>query len=697
MSEWPAQLKVLGTRVPRVDGPAKVTGQAKYTSDVLPEGVLIGMILRSKWPAARILKIHLDKARQMPGIKAAVAVQDGPRQVRYYGEELAAVAGVSRQACEDALRAIEVEAEPLPFVVREEDARKPDAPRVWEQAPNMPPPRVQETGNVDAAFAECAAVIEGFYTTPVQLHHPMETHGCTVLWNEEGITAWASTQGIFSVRDGLAGALRVDQSKVRVITEHMGGGFGSKFGPGVEGILAARLAKEAGAPVKLMLSRFEEALAVGNRPSSFQRIKLGAKADGTLHAFEFENYGTAGVGAGQATEGGGGGADLPMPYIYRVPNRRLKQTTVAVNAGSSRAFRAPGHPVASYGMESAMDDLAVKLGIDPLELRIKNDPSEIRQREYRIGAERFGWKEKYRKPGSSPGPVKTGVGVASATWGGGGSNRTQGEVQINPDGSVEVRLGVQDIGTGTRTVAAVVAAEVLGLKPEQITVKFGDTRFPPGPGSGGSVTSPSVAPTVFDACTKALDQLQKQTGIPDARGENWHVACKKLGVTPLVVQGQWRQGLSSSGVGGVQFAEVEVDTETGLVTVKKIVVVQDCGLVVDPLTAESQVNGGVIMGIGFALYEERVMDWQTGVVLNPNFETYKLPGLADVPEIDIVLLNMPERGVIGLGEPVHIPTAAAIANAVANALGVRINSLPITPRKVLAALGKIPAPKTPAA
>ena len=693
MSEWPAQPKVLGTRVPRVDGPAKVTGQARYSSDIQAPGLLIGMILRSPWPAARIQRINLEKARQMPGIKAAVAVQEGPRIVRYYGEELAAVAGVSRQACEDALRAIEVEAEPLPFVVREEDARKPDAPRVWEQAPNMPPPRVREEGNVDEALKECAAVIEGFYTTSVQLHHPMETHGGTVRWDDEGVTAWISTQGIFSVRDGLAGALRLDQSKVRVVTEYMGGGFGSKFGPGVEGVLAARLAREAGAPVRLMLSRFEEALAVGNRPSSFQRIRLGAKADGTLHVFDYENYGTAGVGAGQATEGGGGGADLPMPYIYRVPNRRIKQTTVAINAGSSRAFRAPGHPVASFGMESAMDDLAVKLGMDPLELRIKNDPSEIRQREYRIGAERFGWKEKYRKPGSSPGPVKVGVGVASATWGGGGSRRTQGEIQINPDGTVEVRLGVQDIGTGTRTVAAVTAAEVLGLSPDQVTVKIGDTRYPPGPGSGGSVTAASVAPTVYDVCTRALEELQKQTGLPDVRGENWRAACKKLGVTPLVVQGRWREGLSSSGVGGVQFAEVAVDTETGLVTVRKIVVVQDCGLIVDPLTAESQVNGGVIMGIGLALYEERVMDWQSGVVLNPNFETYKLPGIADVPEIDIVLINMPERGVIGLGEPVHIPTAAAIANAVANALGVRVNSLPITPRKVLAALGKVPTAK----
>ena len=441
-----------------------------------------------------------------------------------------------------------------------------------------------------------------------------------------------------------------------------------------------------------MLTRFDNALAVGNRPSSFQKIKMGALADGTLHAFEAENYGTAGIGAGGDSGGGGGGADLTMPYLYnKMPNVRVKQTHVAVNAGSARAFRAPGNPPASYGMESAMDDLAVKLGMDPLEFRLKNDPNEIRQREYAVGAEKFGWKEKYQKPGSSPGVVKTGIGCAGAAWPAGGPSRqTQGEAQINPDGSVEFRLGVQDIGTGTKTVIAVVAAEMLGLKPEQITVKVGDTGFPPGPGSGGSTTCASISPTVYDICTKALQQLQTQTGIADARGENWFAACKKLGVTPLVVHGNWIEGLSSNPAYGVQFAEVAVDTETGLVTVKKVVAVHDCGLIIDALTLESQVNGGIIMGMGYALYEERVMDDLSGVVLNPNFETYKLPGIADVPEIEVVLLNMPKRGVIGIGEPATVPTAAAIANAVANALGVRVSSLPITPAKVLAALGKVP-------
>ncbi|MEI6393229.1 MAG: xanthine dehydrogenase family protein molybdopterin-binding subunit [Verrucomicrobiota bacterium] len=696
MPEWPAQNKYIGQPTRRVDAAPKLTGRARYSSDIQSNGWLYGMILRSKWPAAKILSVNFDKALSLAGVKAVALARETPFTVRYYGEEIAGVAATSKQACLDALRSIEITAEPRDrFVVLENDARKEDSSQVWEGVTNAPVPRERKTGDVDAAFAQCAAVIEGFYTTPVQIHHPMETHGSTVSWTEEGVTAWASTQGIFSVRDGLAGSLKLDHSKVRVITDYMGGGFGAKFGAGVEGVLAARLSREAKAPVRLMLTRFDQALAVGNRPSSFQKIKLGASADGTLQAFEMNNYGTAGIGAGAASEGGGGGADLPAPYLYKVPNTRVRQTAVAVNAGSARAFRAPGNPPASFGMESAMDDLAVKLGMDPVELRLKNDPSPIRQREYALGAERFGWKQKYRKPGSSPGVVKTGVGCAGAAWpAGGASHQTQGEAQINPDGSIEFRLGVQDIGTGTKTVIAVVAAELLGLKPEQITVKVGDTHFPPGPGSGGSTTCASISPTVYDVCTKALQQMQIQSGLADVRGKNWFAACKKLGVTPLVVHGQWQPGLSSDHACGVQFAEVAVDTEIGLVTVTKVVAVHDCGLIIDKLTLESQINGGVIMGMGYALYEERVMDDLCGVVLNPNFETYKLPGIADVPEIDVVLINMPERGVIGIGEPATVPTAAAIANAVANALGVRISSLPITPAKVLAALGKVPAVTT---
>ncbi len=701
MPSWPAETKYISKNTLRIDAPEKVTGRARYSSDIQEKGWLYGMILRSKWPAAKIKSINLDKARQMPGIKAAVlspAIEERQKNgadltLRFYGEEIAAVAGTSKSACIDALKAIEVDVEPNDnFVVLEDDAKAPDAPRVWADAPNVGDSKPKETGDVDSAFGECAAVIEGFYTTPVQIHNPMETHGSTTSWTDAGVTCWSSTQGITSVKNGLAGALNLDHDKVRVITDFMGGGFGAKFNPGPHTVMAAKLSQAAKAPVRLMLTRFDQALAVGNRPSSFQKIKMGATADGMLHAFEFDNYGTAGIGGGAATGGGGSGVTLPAPYpTYKVPNTRVKQASVAINAGGATAFRAPAHPPGCYGFESAMDDLAVKLGVDPVEFRIKNAVTEIHKKEFKLGAEKFGWKDKYKKPGSSAGVVKTGVGCASAAWPAGGpNNKTQGEAQINPDGSIEFRLGVQDIGTGSKTVIAIIAADLLGLTPEQITVKVGDTNYPPGPGSGGSTTTASISPTIYDICTKALTQLQTQSGIADARGKNWKAACKKLGVSPLVVHGNWIEGLSTKPAYGVQFAEVDVDTDTGLVTVKKIVAIHDCGLIVNQITTESQINGGIIMGMGYALFEERVMDDLSGVVLNPNFETYKLATMGDIPEIEVTLLNMPERGVIGIGEPATVPTAAAIGNAVANAIGVRVYSLPITPAKVLAALGKVP-------
>lgn len=691
---WPKNPRYLGKPAPRNDAEAKVTGRAKYTSDVTKPGMLYAAILRSKWPCATIRRVNLDKAKAARGIKAAILARPVPFEALYYGDEIAAVAGKTRQAVLDALELIEVDAQPRPFVVREADAVKPDAPRVIADSPNLGEGQVRESGNVDAAFAAAAGVIEGVYETQVEVHNTLEPHNNAAMWDGDELTMWVSTQGVHGIRTAMAGELKIPQNKVRVICEYMGGGFGSKFNPGAQGILCAKLAKEAGAPVKLILTRFEQLHAVGNRPSSHQKIKLGADASGKLTAFQLESYGTPGYRSGATTGGGSGGASFPAPYLYKPEATRVKQGSVAINAGQSCAFRAPGHPVASFGIESAIDDLAVKMGLDPVAIRILNDPLEIRRREYQIGAERFGWKEKYRKPGSAPGPIKVGVGCAGSAWNSGMIRETQAQVQINADGTADVRAGIQDLGTGSRSVVQLVAAEMLGLDLDKVSVDIGDTTYPAGPSSGGSRTTSSIAPAVYDACEKALAELKRRAGMDDVSGANWQAACAKLGAFPVQANGLWREGLADGGSavaqGGVQFAEVEVDTETGFVKVRKILVVQDCGLVVNALTCDSQINGGVIMGIGYALYENRIMDPRTGVVLNPNFETYKLPGTGDMPEIEIVMIDQPERGVIGVGEPCTVPTASAIANAVANAIGVRVASLPITPDKVLAALGKVP-------
>jgi xanthine dehydrogenase YagR molybdenum-binding subunit len=489
------------------------------------------------------------------------------------------------------------------------------------------------------------------------------------------------------VREDLASHLKIPQSKVRCICDVMGGGFGSKFGAGVEGGLAAKLAREAGAPVKMLLDRKSEFLAVGNRPNTVQNLKLAADKDGKLVAFSCDGYGTGGLSGGSQSEGGGGGVAWPAPYLYPVPNASTNIVRVLTNTGAGRAFRAPQHPPASFGMESVMDLLAYKMGIDPLEFRLRNDPNPVRQKEYLAGAERFGWKEKFHAPGAGgPGPLKRGVGVAAASWGTGG-NGSKAECQIHPDGSVEVRCGTQDLGTGSRTLVAIVAAETFGLQPQDITARVGDTNFPPSGGSGGSTTSPSVAPAIRVACTNALNAINTRVG----EDGSWRERCARLGVEPIVEQGAWQPGLSGSGVGGVQFGEVEVDIETGQVRVVHMTVIQDAGLIINRLASRSQAHGGIIQGIGYALFEERIMDDQTGVMLNSNFETYKLPNIADIPTIDVVYMDLPERGVIGLGEAAHIPSAACIANAVHNAIGVRVTELPMTPARVLAALEQKPA------
>ena len=687
---WPETGTYFGRSTPRLEGAAKVTGRARYTSDVALPGMLYAVIVRSRWPAAKIRAVDLSRVLAAPGIRAAVRVREGEFDVYYYGAELAAIAGVSRTAVLDALELVAIRAEPRAFVVDEVEAAQAAAPRVVPDRPNLAQGAPRTEGGVDAAFSTAAAVATVECATQVEIHHPLEPHGHVTQWDGDELTAWSSTQGIFGCRNAFARELGLSQNRVRVICEHMGGGFGAKFSPNAEGILCARLAKIAGAPVKLILSRHEQALAVGNRPSSLQKLRLAADPTGRLTGFELESFGTPGHGSGVTSAGGSGGASFPAPYIYRPAAIRVRQGSVAVNAGPSCPMRAPGHPVASVGMEAVLDELAYKLGMDPVALRIQNDPSEIRRREYELGAARIGWKEKFRAPGASPGTVKTGLGCAGAAWMSGGRG-TQAELEVHSDGTLEIRVGTQDLGTGSRTVIQVVAAEMLGIDPRNIAVRVGDTRFPASGASGGSATTASVAPAIYDGCERLLAEISKTTGGTDARGRNWSEACARLRAGSVVVRGQWREGLSAGGAGGVQFAEVAVDTETGFVQLRKIVAVQDCGAVVNRLTCESQINGGVIMGIGYALYERRVMDRQTGVVLNPNFETYKLPGAADIPEIDILLLDMPERGVIGVGEPCTIPTASAIANAVANAIGVRVPSLPLTPDRILAALGQVPA------
>jgi xanthine dehydrogenase YagR molybdenum-binding subunit len=710
MARWPDSPRLINTRIPRLDGMAKASGKAKYPSDVRPDGTLFGVMLYSPYANAKVKSIDISAAQKMPGVKAVVAIAKEGTTLRYHGDDIAAVAAETEEQARDAVRAIKVDYEVLPHVATEALSMAEGAPEVFRGG-NVRKGRSQNKGKAEEAMAAAAVTSEGTYSVPMITHVCLESHGLTVKWekgdkegNDRAVT-WASTQNVTGVANDLAGVYKIPASNVSVHTDYMGGGFGSKFGADLWGAKAAELSKMAGGrPVKMFLDRVQEHLAAGNRPSGWAHIKMGANSDGKIIALIAEARGTGGVG---------GGADVILPYVYGVPNTTVTQSTVLTNFGNQRAMRAPRHPQSCALTEAAMDDLADKLGMDPLEFRLKNLPvgdfhTPIYEAEVKMGAELIGWHEKRKPRGrTGTGAIRHGLGMALHQWGGGGTQDKKVSCTINADGSVELRSATQDLGTGARTILAIIAAEVLGLKPTDIFSNIGHSGFPPGQASGGSTTTPSMAPPAYDAANKARDALFQKIAaavkaapadlsLRDSQlwvsGEpvmSWKDACRKLGTGTISETGSYQAGLSSVGVGGCQFAEVAVDMETGMVKVKKIVAIQDSGLIIDKLTWESQVYGGVIGGLNYGLFEERLVDPTTGTMLNPDMEWYKLAGAADIPEIIVRAYEPPEqkaRGVIGVGEPPTISTAAAIGNAVTNAIGVRVSEWPMSPRNVLNAL-----------
>jgi xanthine dehydrogenase YagR molybdenum-binding subunit len=707
-----AQLKVVGTDVPRLDGVEKVTGRAKYAYDINLPGMLHGRILRSTFPAATITAIDTADAMKMPGVKGLVYAFDeaqiGKKAMRFAGEEILAIAADTAEHAEDAIRAVRVEYEPEEFVVDTEDARKEGAPVVHpDVANNVKKGRTRgDLGKIEEKLQGAAKVIEATYRTQVQTHSCLETHGVTVKPEADGsLTVWASTQGVFSVRDGLAENLKMKPDQIRVITHYMGGGFGSKFGPRTEGVLAAKLALQTKAPVKLMLNRKEEQLATGNRPNSVQHVRLGADQNGKLVAIAVNTYGTGGVG---------GGAGCAIPIVYKFPEDSVykEEADVLTNAGPATAMRAPGHPQGVFAMEQAMDELAHALDMDPLQFRKLNDESPIRAAEYDIGAKEIGWDRRNKTPGEGAliGSKRRGIGMASTQWGQAGGKTAHADVEIHKSGDVILLQGAQDLGTGFRTAMAIIVAEELGLRPTDVQTKVGESAFGFGPGSGGSTTTPTVAPAVhaaaFNAKCKLQEAVASQWGVAAAdikfadgkvsAGEktmSFKQACALLPADKITAGGDRTENYEGyqNSVAGVQFAEVEVDVETGEVRVTKVVAVQDAGRTLNKMAAESQISGSVIQSVSFALFEDRIMDKQVGHMVNPNLMEYKIAGPADTPEIVPIVFQVANGknsvGAMGLGEPPAIPLPAAIANAVYNAIGVRMREMPITPDRVLAALG----------
>jgi xanthine dehydrogenase YagR molybdenum-binding subunit len=729
---WPKERRVIGTKVTRLDGPDKATGRAKYSYDINRPGMLHAGILRSPYAHAKVKTLDTSAAEKMPGVKAVHVIAGPGKELFYAGDEIVGLAADTEEHAHDGLRAIKVEYEVLDFIVKEKEALDdPNRRTVFgNQKNNQAPSRDSTAGNVDNAFTQADFVHEGVYGVPTISHQCLESHGLVAEWDKDGgLTVWCSTQATMYTAQELAKNFKIPVTKVNCITHYMGGGFGSKFGPDIQGLVAAELAKKAGAPVKLMLDRAEEITTAGNRPSAYGKVKIAGTKDGKITAYVIDCFGGPGVGTS--------GTVGPLPYVYPVPNNKVKHVVTRTNTGNQRAMRAPGHPQSCVLTDCPLDDLAAKMGMDPMQVRLlnlppndpaaqKSDPQSknalqntIYVDEIKIAAELSKWKEKWHPPGQGPnkGPIKHGIGMALHTWGGAAGKPNDISVTISSDGSVLVQASTQDLGTGERTVLPIVAAEILGLETHDITVKIGESPWGRSSGSGGSTTCPGTAPPALAAAVAARDALfQKIAGRLGAKAEDltiqpgkivnksdgkswvWREACAKLGMDVIKGEGTWQNqpaqdplvqgGLSNNGVGGVQIAEVLVDSETGVVRCTQMVAVQDCGLVINKLCCESQVAGGVIMGVNYALFEDRIMDRVTGRQVNPDMEFYKLGGISDMPKIVVHMHDMPERGVIGIGEPPTISTCAAIGNAIFNAIGARVPYSPFTPDKVLAALAQ---------
>jgi xanthine dehydrogenase YagR molybdenum-binding subunit len=723
-----AALSQVGQPTPRVDGAAKLNGQARYTTDVRLPGMTYAEVLRSPHPSAEVKRLDTRRAAAMPGVRAVHAVVKVGDRIRFEGQELVAIAADTVNQARDAIRAVELVLAPEPAVTELEAAMRPGSPVVHAAAPDdvpvsgnvrgpLPGRRATPTGDVDAALKTAAATVDLVFRTQVQTHSCLEPHGAVVAPTAEGgFEIWASTQSIASVVSDVSEALGVPRAQVRVHCEFMGGGFGAKFGAGPETLLAAALAKKAQRPVRLILDRRAEHLVGGNRPSSRQRVRLGADKAGKLTALAVESHGSPGVGSGAGVSGF-------YASIYDAPNKVLREFDVATHTGAAAAFRAPGHPQACFALEGALDVLAEKLGQDPIDLRLVNDPHPTRRRQWAEARRRFGWDTLRKTLREQKGTIRRGVGAAASVWYNIVETSVGATVEIHADGSVVLLSGVQDIGGGIRTIITQVVAEVLGLEPRAVSVRIGDSAYPVGPGSGGSKTTASLTPAVRAAAEEAKRKLSdivaKAHGVSreQVRFERGQVVSPKGSLSFAAAAAKIQSGrLSGHGergadlagitaakdvelrrlgntIAGVQLAEVTVDLGTGVVRVERVLAVHDCGRVMNPLLARSQVNGGVVQGLSYALFEERALDPRTGRMTNANLESYRITGVKDLPAIEVVFTEVhsgrSSTGAMGLGEPATVPTAAAIANAVAHATGVRMLELPLTPERVLAALGRV--------
>ncbi|WP_425619279.1 xanthine dehydrogenase family protein molybdopterin-binding subunit [Anatilimnocola sp. NA78] len=727
---WPSRDKSqqLGKRHVRLDGMAKSTGAAKYTYDINLKNQLIARALGCPHAHCKIKSINLDGAKKVKGVVHVEALRKEGEEIEWQGEMLAVVAAETEAAAAEGVNAIKIEYEMLESFTSEDDlATAKKLGRTVKGGGKAV--TVKEPGDdddedefIDKEIArllkESAYVVEGTYGIDAITHCCLEPHGSTVEWQGNKLMVHLSTQNVSGTDEGFAKDLNITSDDVEVRCDYIGGGFGSKFAPDLWGIAAARISKATGRPVKFMLTRLQEQQLGGNRPSGYLKVKLGADKDGVIQVWDSEHWGSDGAIPG-------GVSHTVVPYVFAPKNYRRLQTNLKTNTAQSRAWRAPNHPQSCAMTQTAIDDLARKMGANSYDIFLKNlgtdekpgisgaKPS-VYKAEMEIAAKLMDWNAKWHAhgKGQKKGSVVEGLGMAIHTWGG-KANSSNCLLKIYPDGGVETTCGTQDLGVGTRTVLAVVLAETFGLPYESIKVNIGSSKMPVSGPSGGSTTVGGVCEShrragqdafrqiaelvgkklsVDPATLEAVKGRIQVAGSPD-KSLSWKEACTLIGMRPLEVTGSYKidtpSPLSSQQVGGVQMAHVAVDLDTGVVKMKKFVAVQDIGLVVCRQQAESQVYGSAVMGIAYALFEQRITDPKTGAFVNAELKDYKLPRIGDIGEVVCEFYEPDDqrsRGVIGIGEPPVIAPGAAISNAVCNALGIRVPVLPITPQRVLEAL-----------
>ncbi len=703
------ELKTVGHSTPRIDGLQRVTGRATYSADVQLPNMLYARVLRSPHPHARILGIDVARALAAPGVKAILTHQNcrlvwssGDRvnkrylfnnPVRFVGDAVAAVAATNRHLAEEALKLIQVEYQTLDFVLDAEEALQPGAVEIHPggnlspiisfrtTGPGERAPSTYVRGDLEKGFAASDFVFEDRYVSKHVNNAQMEPRVALAHWEGDKLTVWTPTQGISNCHRDIARDMNLPLEKVRVVCQYMGGGFGNKNQCQDSDLMAAQLAKETGRPVKLELSRKEDFVCVHGRWATSQNYKVGVLKDGTLQAIQMRGY--SAMGPYRKGSGGISGVEY-----FRCPNVKTEVYAAYTNTAVAANFRGPPYPQGVFGIASLLDHISHELKIDPVDFYLKNVTRKYRDSIpytssgllecIRQGAEWFEWKKRRHPAGSQQGPIKTGIGLAAGGFGA-SVGRSSAVLRLDSDGRLWLHVGVTDIGTGAKTTMALIAAEAMGIDLDKVQVISGDTdRTPYSVGESGSRTTSHTGYAIVEAA-KDLKQQLAANGPP--QGDEVLIA----EATPSPsLEGMVRYSFA------VHFVEVEVDTELGGVRVLKYVAMHDSGRIINPLTAASQVQGGVIQGLGMALHEELLYDENTGIPLNPGYYGARVMTHVDVPKVEVHFVETEDAygpfGAKAVGEPPIVPVVGALSNAVFNAIGVRIKELPITRDKIIGAL-----------